>query len=64
MGDSGFANWIKGAGEAMFGSIIKSAAWQLLRVSYEIGDWGLIGSYVWNQIILRRKPDTKTDYFD
>jgi len=37
--------------------------WVLLRVSYEIGDWSLIGGYLWNQIIMRRKPDIKTDYF-
>lgn len=38
--------------------------WQLLRTSYEIGDLSLIGGYLWNQVIMRRKPDTKTDYFD
>jgi hypothetical protein len=39
-------------------------AWQLLRVSYQIGDWGLIGGYLWHQVIMRRKLDTKTGYFD
>jgi hypothetical protein len=29
--------------------------WQLLRVSYQIGDWDLIGGYLWNQVIMRRK---------
>lgn len=39
-------------------------AWCLLRVSYEIGDWSLIGRYMWHQVIMRRKIDTKTDYFE
>jgi hypothetical protein len=40
-------------------------AWQLLRLSYDIGDYRLIGGYMWNQVIMRRKIDaTKTDYFD
>lgn len=43
---------------------IMRTAWQLLRVSYEIGDWGLIGGYLWHQVIMRRKPNTETDYFD
>lgn len=39
--------------------------WCLLRVSYQIRDWSLIGSYLWDQVIMRRKiEDTKTDYFE
>lgn len=41
--------------------------WQLLRVSYLIGDWSLVGGYLWNQVIMRRKlrkSDLETDYFD
>lgn len=41
--------------------------WQLFRVSYQIGDWGLIGGYLWNQVIMRRKitnADLETDYFE
>ena len=41
------------------------SVWCLLRVSYQIGEWPLIGSYLWNQVLLRRKIDIeKTDYFD